>query len=192
MNAQEKSDEFSERTVRVEHVYRGRVLDLDRLDVELEDGRKAVREIVRHAPSIGVLARKPGGPFAMVRQYRKAVEAAVVEMPAGSVAPGETPEETAKRELLEETGFRAANWRRLGVSHASPGYTDEVNTLFYAELDGEAVPAQGDEDERIALVWMDEEAIDRAMLDGRITDAKTMSAWCLYRLKDRQTGARST
>jgi len=167
-------------------IYDGRVVRLDVLDVELGDGRPALREIVRHAPAVGVLPRRPDGTFLLVCQHRKAMDADVVELCAGINEPGEAPETAARRELLEETGHAAERLVHLGRILASPGYTDEVIDLFYAECSAEPSAPDFDEDEHVEVVPMRERELEAAIRDNRIRDGKTVAAWALYRLRVRE------
>ncbi len=101
-------DKFTEKTLHSERVYTGRIIDVDLVDIELPDGRKAKREVVRHGNAVAVLARRPDGKFVFVKQYRKAAEEALVEVIAGGLEKGEDPEAGARRETAEETGFTEA------------------------------------------------------------------------------------
>lgn len=169
-----------ERTVRSERKYAGRVVTLDVLDVALDDGRRGVREIVRHAPAVGVLARAPDGRYLLVRQFRKAVEDHVLEVCAGINDPGEAPAEAARRELREETGYAARTMEHLGAVFSSPGYTDERIDLFFAEC-GERGATDFDADEHVEVVAMTTAELDAAVAGGRVRDAKTVAAWALHR-----------
>lgn len=172
-----------EATTGARTVYDGRVVRLDVLDVRLEDGSPAVREIVRHAPAVAVLPRLPDGTFLLVRQFRKAMEAEVVELCAGLNEPGEAPEAAARRELREETGCTAERLVHLGTIYSSPGYTDEVIDLFYAECAAPRAGTQLDEDERVEVVPLRAAEIEAMLRDNRIRDGKTVAAWTLYRMK---------
>lgn len=172
---------MTERTLDARILYSGRVLDLELLDVELEDGRRATREIARHAAAVGVLARLPDGRFVWVRQYRKAVEEPVIEICAGLVEPGETPEAAARRELMEETGHRARRLEPLARLFTSPGFTDERVDLFRADCDPVPAAARPDADERVERLVLSREEIETGIRDGRIRDAKSVAAWFLGR-----------
>lgn len=170
-----------EKTLSSRTLYSGRVLTLEILDVELADGRPAVREIIRHARAVGVLPRLPDGRFLWVRQYRKAMEEEVVEVCAGLVEPDEAPEAAARRELAEETGWAAGRLVPMGEVYSSPGYSDEKVDLYFAECAEPAEAAAQDEDERVETVAMSPEEIDGAIRSGAIRDAKSIAAWLLYR-----------
>lgn len=153
---------------------------MDVVDVELADGKRSVREIVRHPGAAVVLGQLPDGRYAFVRQFRKAVEKVLLEVVAGTLEPGEAPEECARRELCEEVGHAAVRLTRLGTVYPAPGYTEEALHVFFAELDPEKVLAEADEDERIDVVYLTHDAVESAIAGGAIEDAKTLAAWLLY------------
>jgi len=152
---------------------------VERQEVRLGDGSHSKRDIVRHAGGVGVLARTPRGTWLLVRQYRKAIEREVLEMVAGMREAGEPPEATARRELEEETGYQAEKLVYLGQSFASPGYTDEIVELFYAETG--AVPGANrlDHDERVLVAELDDTELRRLLDSNQIADSKTLAAWFL-------------
>lgn len=184
---------MSEKTISKTETFKGRLLALEQHDVELEDGTKAYREIIRHPGAIGVIARHSDGHFVFVRQYRKAVELQMIEVVAGLLDPGEQSEAAARRELEEETGFTAKTLRRLGVVYASPGYVDERVEIFLADLEPAVSERKLDHGERIEVVEMTGEEFSAAIRRGDILDAKTLAAWALlleYE-KTRQPGSAS-
>ncbi len=169
-----------EDTIKTHVAFSGKLLRLEQLDVTLPDGRTAYREIVRHPGAIGVIARLPGERFVLVRQYRKAVEAYSLEIVAGLLDSGESPASAAHRELVEETGFRAATMHHLGIIYASPGYVDERIDVYLAELeDAPALAPQLDHGEHVETVIMDRVALARSITTGDIRDSKTLAAWGL-------------
>ena len=170
-----------EKTLSTQRIFAGRMLALDVVEVELEPGVKSRREIVHHRGAVGVLARGPDGRFVFVRQYRKPMEAEITEIVAGCLEPGETPEQSARREVHEETGFAARTLTPLGLIYPSPGYTDEVIHLFYAELEPSPAVQQQDHDERITLVHRDAAEFERGLAAGEWPDAKTLAAWALFK-----------
>ena len=172
-----------EKTLTRKTVYTGRILDLEVQDVELPDGTQSMRELIRHAPAVGVLARRPDGTFVFVRQFRKAVEQVMLEVVAGICEPGEEPAATAARELQEETGYTAARLVELGSVFATPGYVDERVTLFFAELDGPAGRTAHDSDERVETIILSRAEVERMLLNGEILDSKTLAAWLLFEKK---------
>jgi len=172
-----------EKTLTKKTLYTGRILSLELQEVELPDGTRAPRELIRHAPAAGVLARRPDGAFVLVRQFRKAVEQVMLEIVAGICEPGEAPAATAARELAEETGYTATRLVELGSVLATPGYVDERVTLFYAELTGAPGGAQHDADERVEAVVLSRAELERMICAGEITDSKTLAAWLLFEKK---------
>ena len=165
-----------EQTLTSQWLYRGRILGLEVQDVRLANGRQAVREIVRHGPAVAVLARLPDGRFLFVRQFRKPVEQALLEVVAGNREPGESAEDCARREMEEETGHRVARLEALGFIYPSPGYVDERIDLFFAEVEAEPGATKQDEDENVAAVRLTRTEA-RAELKERVVDSKTLAAW---------------
>ena len=172
-----------EKTLTRKIVYDGRILRVEVQEVELADGTRAPREIIRHAPAAAVLTRTPDGRFVFVRQLRKPVEQVVLEIAAGICEPGEAPAATAARELREETGYTATRLVELGPVFVTPGYVDERITLFYAEVAGAAGPTACDADERLEVVYLTADEFERRLRNGEILDAKTIAAWLLYEKK---------
>ncbi|AKJ63395.1 NUDIX hydrolase [Kiritimatiella glycovorans] len=170
---------MNEQTRSLRTVYEGRILNLEVHDVELPGGRTAVREVVRHGPAAAVLTRVPDGRFLFVRQYRKAVEQIMLEIPAGNCEPGESPSAAVERELHEETGYRARTARRLGAMYPSCGYSSERIELFYAEAEREDGGAP-DEDETIEPVLLTLDEVRAAVRKGGLTDAKSLAAWGIW------------
>lgn len=169
-----------EKTLTSNVAFKGKLLSLEQLDVELADGSTSYREIVRHPGAVGVLARLPDGRFLFVRQYRKAVEACMLEVVAGLLDPGETPEAAAHRELAEETGYRAASLLLLGSVYASPGYVDEKVEIYLAQLEGSAGRTTFDHGEHLEAVSFTRDAFAAEVRAGRVHDAKTLAAWALF------------
>lgn len=130
------------------------------------------REVVRHPGAVGIVALTEEHEVVLVRQVREAVGESVLEIPAGILEPhGESPGEAAARELAEETGYRASEVESLGSILTSPGFADERIHLFVARAERTADPEEGIE----VVLMIFAEAV-AATLDGRITDAKTVSA----------------
>lgn len=169
-----------ETTLSRTEIYRGRLIVVENHTVRLPDGRRSQRDIVRHPDAIAVVAELADGRFVMVRQYRKAIEQASLELPAGCLEAGETPAACARREIQEETGYAVQELTALGSVYSSPGFCDETLWLFHARLSDDAAPPQPDADEDIAVEFMTRDTLEAAMLDGRIRDAKTLAAWWLF------------
>lgn len=171
-----------ERTISSKTVHKGRLLTLDVLEVELENGVRASREVVRHGGAVGVLARAPDSSFVLVQQFRKPLEMELLEIVAGGIEKGELPEACAARETREETGYETAKLVKLGVIALAPGYSSEMLHLFYADL-AAAGNCSPDHDECLKSVRLTEDEIDRMILGNEIKDAKTVAAWCLWKAR---------
>lgn len=139
------------------------------------DGRVFERDTVIHPGAVAILPFDAQGRVLMLRQFRAPADAWLLEIPAGTLEPGEPPLACAKRELIEETGFAARHWRKLGVIYNAPGYSSERIHLYRA---WDLKPEQGekDPDEHIELATMTRPEVQRAIKAGRITDAKTLCA----------------
>ena len=174
--------DLTEKTLAAERKYTGKILSVDLLDIELPDGRRAKREVIRHGNAVAVLAKRPDGRFVFVRQYRKAAEEALVEIIAGGLEKGEDPAEGARRETAEETGYEVACLRLLTTIICTPGYCEERIHLYYAELSGEPHAQDQDPDENVYPVVLSEAEVEDGIRGGTIFDAKTLAAWAAYRL----------
>lgn len=168
-----------ERTLASRTVFKGRALQIDVLDVELPDGRRSVREIVRHCGAVVVLAERPDGAFVLVRQYRRAVDEILLEMVAGGMDAGELPEAAARRELAEETGYVVESLRPLGVITPCPGYSEERLHLFHARVGMLPGATRPDFDENVEAVIMPRVEIEQAISRGELKDAKSLASWYL-------------
>ncbi|MBI3665152.1 MAG: NUDIX hydrolase [Acidobacteria bacterium] len=131
------------------------------------------REIVRHTGSAVMMARDAPGRLLLVRQFRLPARRRLWELPAGRLDHGEKPLAAAKRELIEETGYRARRWKRLVSFYPSPGYSSERMTVYLAE-DLTAGPAQPEADESIESRWFTPEQIRSMIHTGSIADGKTL------------------
>ncbi len=156
------------------YLYRGRILSL-----ALEDERW---EIVEHKDAVAVLAVRDGRVL-VVEQYRVAIGATTLELPAGLIEPGESALEAARRELMEEVGFDG-ELKALFSFYSSPGFTDERITLFLAER---LIPKRRppDPDERLRARWVEVEALARDLASGRLRTSSPTVAGLLWLLGQR-------
>ena len=165
--------ELVERTLAEEVVFEGRIFNVNRIEAELPDGRKALRDVVRHPGAVAIVALTDDGRICLVRQWRTALERVTVEIPAGKLTPGEDPLECAERELREETGFVAERMAYLTTMATTVGFTDELIYLYMATgLSLAESSPDADEFINVDLVELDE-VVD-AVLDGKIEDTKTI------------------
>lgn len=168
-------DALEEHTLDSELVFRGVLLDVRRDRVRLPDGGEAVREYVRHPGAVVIVAVRDDGELVFERQFRYPLHRSFLELPAGKIDAGEDILTCARRELREETGFEAADWRHLGVFHPCIGYSDERIEVFLARGLVE-VGNDLDEEEFLEVLSLSVQAVEQGVLDGRITDAKTIAA----------------
>jgi len=172
-----------EKTLSRKTVYEGRILNVEVLDVELENGKKSIREIVQHGVAVAIIPRMPDGRFVFIRQFRKPMERICFEVVAGNVDhDGEHEAQTAIRELQEETGYIAESMELLGPIYPSVGYCTERIDVFFCEVTGRGDTAF-DDDERIETVIISESEMDEMIRTNLIADAKTLAAWMLYKAK---------
>ena len=160
-------------------------------DEILENGRKVTRDVVRHNGSVVILAiddtkSKRDPMIVMERQYRHAAKEYLLEVPAGKMEEGEEALTGAKRELLEETGFRAKRWRKMVRYFASPGFLGEWMQVFIAE--GLTLgAAQPEYDEQLEIEMIPLSKLLRMIEDGKVHDGKTLISVMLYdRLRQRE------
>lgn len=151
----------------------GRIFNVNRLQVELPDGRRALRDVVRHPGAVAIVALTEEGRICLVRQYRTALGRVTVEIPAGKLAAGEDPLECANRELLEETGMVAEKMAFLTTIASSDGFCDELIHIYMA-TGLTFAKSSPDDDEFINVDLVEVGELVDAVLDGRIEDAKTV------------------
>jgi ADP-ribose pyrophosphatase len=148
--------------------------------VDLKTGFEIQRSVVRHIGSAVMMAVDEKNRVLLVRQYRLPAGKYLWELPAGRLDPGEKPLQAARRELIEETGYRARRWTRLASFWASPGYVQERMTIYLATdlTAGEAAPM---DDERIETRWFTRKELSQMIQRGKIEDAKTIIGFLTWR-----------
>lgn len=179
-----KAKVFSSRVV-----YRGPVFWVTEDQVQEPGGVRARRDIIHHSGSVVVLAVDELGPEPRVlleRQYRHAAKDYLWEIPAGRIDPGEKALPAAKRELLEETGYTAAHWRRILHFYASPGFVAETMSVYMATGLRMGI-AKPEPDELIRVRMVALSVAIRMVLNGTIGDAKTIASvlWLDHELRSR-------
>lgn len=165
--------EFKEKTLDSQMMYDGRIIKVYKDNVELADGKKSFREVVRHSGGVVILAIKDYDKILLVKQYRYPIGETVLELPAGKLEKGEDPFEAAKRELEEETGYCANKWTDLGYINTSPGFSDEKLYLYLAQ-DLEYTHCHPDEGEIIQVFEYKYDDVLKMIDNGEINDAKTI------------------
>ena len=162
-----------------EVVYRGRKIQVAVDTQTAADGTTIRRDVILHPGAVVILPVLDRDHVVLLRNHRFVIGATLWEVPAGTREPNEPLEDCAKRELLEETGYRAAKWRSLGYLYASPGVLDEQLHLFVAE-ELTPGPAQPEADEQLQAVTVRFDEAIRMCLAGEIKDAKTITLLLLW------------
>jgi ADP-ribose pyrophosphatase len=170
-------EELRERPVDRRTVFEGRLLTVHADQVATAGGQLATREIVDHPGAVAIVATDLDGRVVLVRQWRHAVGAALWEIPAGTLTPGEPPEAAARRELAEETGYTAGEWRRLGSGPVAPGYSSEILHVFSAKDLHPGLPHTDPDEHVVARLFSPEEIVRLVAEDG--VDIKTVAGLAL-------------
>jgi ADP-ribose pyrophosphatase len=170
-----KDEHLIEVTLGTEEVFNGMLLRVHRDVVRLPDGSESIREWIAHPGAVVVIALLDNGKLIFERQFRYPLRRVFLELPAGKIDSGEHILDTARRELREETGYKAKTWRHLGTMHPCIGYSDERIEIFLAQgltYVGHAL----DHGEILEVVEVSMQDALLSVRDGDITDAKTVTA----------------
>jgi ADP-ribose pyrophosphatase len=163
--------------------YQGKVFSVYTEKVREPNGVEAIRDVVRHSGSVVILAvddTNPRNPLVVIeRQFRHAADQYLLELPAGRVEPGEKTLAAAKRELIEETGYRAKKWTKLVRYYASPGFVGEWMEIYLA-TGIKAGTAQPEEDEKIEVTLVPLKELVKMCTSGQIHDGKTIVGALIY------------
>jgi len=172
------TDDLREDIIDSKVAFQGRLLTLRVDTVRLPDGHVTTREVVAHPGAVAMVPLLDHDHVLLVRQWRTAAGRALLEIPAGTLGPGEDPHACAERELMEEVGYRPQTLLPLCATFLAPGYSTERLHLFLAE---DLVPErlEHDEDERIEVVSLTWQEVDELLLRGEFADAKTLSGLLL-------------
>lgn len=163
-----------ETTVASQRVYEGRLINLRVDTVRLENGRLTTREIVEHPGAVAVVALDEDDSVVLVRQFRKAAEGELLEIPAGTLEDNEEPSACARRELEEETGYRARHLEQIGGIYTSPGFCTEFIHFYLATglQKGRSTP---EDDEAIEIIKVPFSDIPALISRGEICDGKSIA-----------------
>ncbi len=158
-----------------EVVYTGRVVTLRVDTVMLPDGRITTREVIAHRGAVAIVPLLDNGRVVLIRQYRRAADSVLLEVPAGTLEEGEYPEDCAYRELAEETGYRTGKMTKLFHQFLAPGYSAEILHVYLAEslVTGKK---SFDDDENIEVLPVMLSDVPGMISRGEIADAKSIAA----------------
>lgn len=166
--------DLSETQLDSQTVFHGKLLHVKLDRVRMPNGRETTREYILHPGAAMIIALPGDGTIVLERQYRYPLRRYFIELPAGKIDPGEAPLETAKRELREECGYAAADWRHLTTMHPVVGYSDERIELYLAR-GLTHVGHQFDDDELIEVLHVPLAEAMQWLREGRITEAKAVT-----------------
>ena len=169
-----KTSDFTEHTLDSKTVYHGRLLHVLEDQVRMPDGKDGRREYIRHPGAVVMIPMLDAETVILVRQFRYPLRRHFYELPAGKIDAGEQPGQTASRELREECGYEAADWRHLATLHPCVGYSDERIELFVAR-DLRHVRHAPEDGEFLEQLTVRLEVALEWVKTGRITDAKTIA-----------------
>lgn len=176
-------------TIQVESQYSGPLFSLETLSWPAGDGQIVHRDVIRHPGAVLIVPVLDESRLVMIRNYRIAVDDRLLEFPAGTLEPGESPETTARRELEEECGHRASRMELLGEFYTSPGFADERMHVFIGtDLESGDQKLEPHEDIEVEIVTVDDALAMSA--DGRMVDAKSIAALLMW--ERRRLGFRGT
>jgi ADP-ribose pyrophosphatase len=168
-----------EKTLSSRYIYKGSILNLRVDAVQCPDGHQSQREIIEHAECVAVVPVNDNGDILLVRQFRKAIEKDLLEIPAGGIEKNEDPETAVRRELQEEIGYLPGKVERLGGFYSSPGFCNEYLHLFLAtSLKSSRLVAE--DTESITVVAVKPERIKALIASGEICDSKSIAGLLSY------------
>lgn len=155
-------------------IFRGRVFRLVLRNLRLPNGRQVRFNIIEHPGAVAIVPLLDNGEVILLRQYRPSIGRTIYEIPAGTLENGERPLQAARREIREETGYRARRWTRLGTFYTAPGFCTELLHVYLAQ-DLVPAPAAGDPDEVLRPVRVPLHRAIQMVRTGRIRDAKSIA-----------------
>lgn len=178
-----KADRQKNRELSAEHtlsmVVQGKVLSIYQDIISYPSGEKSTYDLVRHPGAVAILPIDTTGELLLIRQWRRSVQEILIELPAGTIDPGEEPAACAAREVREETGFQAGSLVPLGGFYTAPGFCNEYIHLFLA-TDLSYAPLIAEDTEDIDLFPLSLKEALLFVVQGKIRDSKTIAALLLY------------
>lgn len=173
---------INEQDVTTQHIYHGKILDLDINTIILPNGKLAKREIVHHSSSCGAIVVNKDQKLLLVEQWRDPIKAISLEIPAGLIDETDvSPEAAMKRELNEEAGLQAKYWEKVSEFYSSPGFTDEKIYLYYCDtVIGVKHKKAMDKDEFLTCKWYSQAEINDLIATNKILDGKTRYAISIF------------
>lgn len=160
-------------------LFQGRIIRLVERDLVLPNGRRTTFHIVEHPGAVAIVPVHANGDVVLLKQFRPTIGMEIYEIPAGTIEKGEAPLATAKREIVEETGFKAKRWEKIADFYTAPGFCDERMHVYVAKGLTPA-RADGDEDEILKPVRMTIDAALKLIRTRRIRDAKSIAGLMVY------------
>ena len=170
---------MGERTLSSQLIYDARALKLRVDTVQMASGRETTREIIEHGDAVAMVAVDSNDNVLMVKQFRRAVEKELLEIPAGVIDPGEDPVTAVRRELREETGYLPKKVEKIGGFYPTPGYCTEYLHLYLA-TDLVLSPFPADDTENIRLVRVPVSQVSSLITSGSICDAKSIIGLLIF------------
>ncbi len=161
--------------IETKNIYSGRIIDLSIVTTQLPNGHTVELEIIDHPGGAAVVAINSSHQVCLIKQYRYVVDDYIWELPAGKIDAGEDPQTTAKRELQEEAGVTAREWKTLGIYISSPGVFREIVHLYLA-TNVEQGQQVHEDDEVIEVHWVDFDIARKWALESKINDGKSALA----------------
>jgi ADP-ribose diphosphatase len=160
-------------------IFRGRIIRLVNKDLVLPNGRTTTFSIVEHPGAVAIVPVFENGDVILLRQFRPTIGEELLEIPAGTLEEGETPLETARREIIEETGYRATKWKKIAEFYTAPGFCTELMHVFLAQGLSPA-SAEADADEILKPVRMPVEKALELIRKNKVRDAKSIAGLLIY------------
>ncbi|WP_028984206.1 NUDIX hydrolase [Sporolactobacillus terrae] len=175
-------DGLTETKKRSKEIFKGRIVHLFLDEVELPNGKSSTREVVKHPGAVAIIAVNKEGELLLVRQYRYPLDQVIYEIPAGKLEPHEDPDDSAMRELEEETGYRCKKMEKVASFYSSPGFSDELLHVYFTDtlIEGKQ---HLDPDEFLELSSATVAEAEKMVAEHQIYDAKSVYAVQFLKLR---------